>query len=82
MHESPIARQLIKAAIEACDEQHGSEITLMSIVLGPDGAYTAESLAAHIEAAANGTLAQGAAIEIELSDAGGAKLKSISIEVA
>lgn len=82
MHESPIARQLIKAAIEACDEQRGSEITTMNIVLGPEGAYTAESLAAHIEAAAVGTMAQGSAIEIELSEVGGAKLQSISIEVA
>ena len=52
----------------------------MNIVLGPDGAYTAESLAAHIEANASGTLAQGAEINIELSADGGPRLQSISIE--
>jgi Zn finger protein HypA/HybF involved in hydrogenase expression len=82
LHESPVARELIKAAVKACEEQSGSGIKSMDIALGPDGGYTSESLAAHIEAQAGGTLAEGAEIVIELAETGGPNLKSISIEVA
>jgi len=81
MHESPVARELIKAAVKACVDQNGSEIKAMNVILGPEGAYTAESLAAHIEANASGTLVEGTQIYIELSETGGATLESISIEV-
>lgn len=80
MHESPIARQLVEAATREAGGQGEAKITRMEVRLGPDGAYVPDSLRMHILAAATGSTAEGAEVDITPVLVGGAELVSIEIE--
>ena len=77
MHESPVARELLRAAVESSD---GQRIISMEIKLGPEGGYVPDSLEAHILAAAVDTVAENAKIAITPVLSGGAELVSIDVE--
>lgn len=77
MHESPVARDLLRVAL---DSSRGRRITSIHIKLGPEGGYVPESLEAHILAAAIGTSADGAKITVTSVLTGGAELVSVNVE--
>ncbi len=77
MHESPIAQQLVGAAVRKAGD---ARVTRMAIRLGPEGGYVPDSLQMHIRAAATGTSAEGTEVEVSTVLEGGAELVSIEIE--
>ena len=80
MHESPLARQLVAEAERQAELAGHARVTRMEILLGPDGGYVPDSLRMHILAAATGTAAEGAQVDIETRLDGGPELVSIDVE--
>ncbi len=80
MHESPVARQLVAEAARQAAAAGSPRVTRMEIRLGPEGGYIPDSLSMHIAAAAVGTAAEGARVEIETRLDGGPELVSIEVE--
>ncbi len=78
MHESPVARELVEAAVKNAGDAR--RVTLLEIRLGPEGGYLPDALKLHIGAAAVGTVVEGADIEISQTLSGGPELVSINVE--
>ena len=80
MHESPVARELVAEAARQAAIAGYLRVSRMEVRLGPDGGYVPDSLAMHIQAAATGTAAEGAEIEITPVPVGGPELVRIDVE--
>lgn len=79
MHESPVAQELVRVAIETA-QSHGVEhVTKMVLNVGPEGEYVAESLRSHIQFAASGSVVEGCEIEITTVPQGGVELVSVDV---
>lgn len=77
MHESPVANELVRAALAAARSNRIENIAKMVLNLGPDGGFVADSLRFHISVAANDSIAQDCEIEIIAVQCGGVELVSI-----
>ena len=77
MHESPVARELVRAALAAAQSNGVEQVAKMVLNLGPDGGYVADSLRSHIVVAASDSIAEGCEIEITAVQRGGVELVSI-----
>jgi Zn finger protein HypA/HybF involved in hydrogenase expression len=77
LHESPVANELVRAAVIAAEQNGVDRITRMVLALGPEGNYIPDSLETHILAAAVGTSAEGCEVNITPVESGGAVLVSI-----
>ena len=68
MHETSLMNDLMKKILTLAHEQHAEKITRVSIRLGALSHLSPTHFKEHFDHAAQGTLAQGAEIDAELSD--------------
>lgn len=64
MHEVPIVRGMVTAALEAADRQPAGRIVGISVVLGQFSHLSEESLRFHFEVLAKGTPVEGAQVSV------------------
>ena len=67
MHETGIVRNLVRRLEQVAREQRAERITGVTVRLGALCAFSPEHFRAHFEEDVRGTLAEGAALHIELS---------------
>lgn len=65
MHEYPITEQLVKIAEKHCLEAEGKRVTGIRLVVGDYSGFVPESIHMYFDLIAEGTLCEGAEIEIE-----------------
>ncbi len=76
MHELGVARRIVRRALEAA---RGDELATLRLRLRPEGGFEAGALELSLRAAAAGTPAEGAAIEIRAAESGGVALESVAV---
>ena len=64
MHEYPITQQIVKLALESAERNHASRITKIKLVVGEMTGFIGDSIKMYFDAIAEGTLAEGACIDI------------------
>ena len=69
MHEVPIVRGMITAALEAAERQPAGRIVGISVVLGRFSHISEESLRFHFEVLAEGTRVEGAQVTVRTEPA-------------
>lgn len=65
MHEYPITEQLVKLAVQHCKEAGGKKVRSIKLVLGDYSGFVPESIHMYFDIIAEGTLCDGAEIEIK-----------------
>lgn len=65
MHEYPITEQLVKMAEEHCKEAGAEKVKKINLVCGEYSGFVPESIHMYFDLIAEGTLCDGAEIEIE-----------------
>ena len=66
MHEYPITEQIVKIAGKHCAEAGAGRVTKIILVCGEHSGISPESIDMYFNMIAEGTLCQGAGIEVEL----------------
>ena len=64
MHEVPIVRGIVQAALEAAEEQPAARIVGVSVVLGQLSHVSEDSLRFNFEVLSSGTRAEGAQVTV------------------
>lgn len=82
MHELGIARDIVRRAVEEAARHKAARIQVLHISLGPEDFASREALAFGIEAASQGTLAEGAGVSITDVREGGVVLEAIELSEA
>ena len=86
MHEQSLIRALVRQLEEVAAAEGARRITGVRVWCGALSHFTPEHFREHFERAAAGTAAEGAAVEVELSDdvtdadAAGIRLESVEVE--
>lgn len=65
MHEYPITEQIIKIAEKHCIKAGGNRVTKVELVIGDYSGYVGESVQMYFDIIAEGTICDGATVEIE-----------------
>lgn len=65
MHEYPITQQIIKIAEKHCRESGGSKVLKVNLVIGDYSGYVGESVQMYFDIISQGTVCEGAVVEIE-----------------
>jgi hydrogenase nickel incorporation protein HypA/HybF len=65
MHEFPITQQIIKIAEKHCKLENAAKVTKVTLVVGDYSGFIGESIDMYFGIISEGTLCEGAAIEIE-----------------
>lgn len=66
MHESTLAKRLLEAVIEIADERHARHVVSVHGWISECEPLDRSSIEAHFSANANGTVAEGARLELRL----------------
>ena len=82
MHELAVGEHIVAHALAAARAHRAKRVKTLRIALGPDDHVTADALAFSIQAASDGTEAEGAAVQIRRAFRGGVVLEDIEIEEA
>lgn len=86
MHEQSLIEALVRQLEQVAEAEGASKVTAVRVRCGALSHFTPEHFREHFERAAAGTVAEGADVEIELSDdvthsdAAGLRLESIEVE--
>lgn len=86
MHEQALIAGLVQQLEEVAAAEGASRITAVHVWCGALSHFTEPHFREHFERAAGGTVAAGAAVEVELSgdvthpDAAGVRLESVEVE--
>jgi len=78
MHELAAAQDVVRVAVQAAKEQNARRITAIALKVG--SAYAAEQLRDLIAIAAQGTIAEGARLDVEAVSGSAIQVASIDIE--
>ena len=78
MHELAAAQDVLRAALQAAEEQGARRITAIELKVGR--AYAVEQLRDLIAIVAKGTIAEGARLDMEPVDGSAIQVASIDIE--
>lgn len=87
MHEATLMTKLMRQIVEVAKAQHAQRVTGVSIWLGALSHFSAEHFAEHFKHASDGTLAEGARLDMTVSDdtqdpdAQGVLLESVEVQV-
>lgn len=87
MHEQAVMRDLVGRVVEVAAAQRAAAVTRVEVRLGALSHFTPEHFREHFEAAARGTVAEGATVDAVLSydataeEAAGVVLESVELEV-
>lgn len=65
MHEYPITEQIIKIAEKHCRNAGGTKVAGVRLVIGDYSGYVGESVQMYFDIISEGTICQGATVEIE-----------------
>jgi hydrogenase nickel incorporation protein HypA/HybF len=65
MHEYPITEHIIKIASQAAREHNAGRVSLIRLVVGEQSGFVGDSIQMYFDILADGTLCQGAVLEIE-----------------
>ncbi len=85
MHEKHLTEDLVRKLEEIATAEDGVRVTRIRVVLGALSHFTPEHFREHFEAAAAGTLAEGAEVQAELAtdptdpDAQGVVLRTVEL---
>ena len=77
MHEYAVAQDIVRSAVAEALCQQEIQIAALHIKLGPEGLTSREALAFSIQAACQGTIAEGADVRITEAQEEGVVLESI-----
>jgi hydrogenase nickel incorporation protein HypA/HybF len=86
MHEQALMDGLMRQLGQVADDERATRITAVRVWCGAFSHFTEEHFREHFERAAAGTVAEGAAVEVELSDdvthpdASGVRVESVEVE--
>jgi len=69
MHEYPVTLQIIKIAEKACLDADAESVKKIALVVGDQSGFIGESIDMYFNAISEGTLCEGAEIEIERIEA-------------
>jgi len=69
MHSLSMAQDILQAALQEAEKHEAKRIKAISVKVGNEDFVESDSLQFCLEATAEGTIAEGARIEIELADA-------------
>ena len=78
MHELAAAQDVIRAVLQAAEERGAQRITAIALKVGQ--LYTAENLQDLITISAQGTIAEGATVDVEAVPGSAIQVASIDIE--
>ena len=82
MHEYGIARDIVRQAAAEAKGCGAGRITALRLRVGPGAAVDLEALIFGIQAAASGTVAEGAVVELAEAPGSGIILVSLEVEEA
>lgn len=82
MHELAIAQDIVKRAVAEARRQGAARITAFHVNLGPTGFATAENISFCIQTASQGTIAEGARVNVTEVPRGGIALDGIDVDDA
>jgi Zn finger protein HypA/HybF involved in hydrogenase expression len=81
MHETGIAERIVALVLEHAREAGASRITDLHLEIGEDAGASEEAVAFHLEEAARGTMAEGAALHfLPATDVRALRLVWIDVE--
>ena len=86
MHEQSLIEALVRQLEQVAATEGATRVTAVRVWCGALSHFTPEHFREHFERAAAGTVAEGAEVEVELSedvthpDASGVKLESVEVE--
>lgn len=86
MHEQSLIRALVRQLEEVASAERASRITSIRVWCGALSHFTPEHFREHFDREAAGTVAEGAAVEVDVSadvthfDAAGLRLLSVDVE--
>jgi hydrogenase nickel incorporation protein HypA/HybF len=86
VHEQSLIEGLVRRLSEVAAAEGARRVTTVRVWCGALSHFTPEHFREHFERAAAGSLAEGAAVEVELSDdvthpdAAGVRLESVEVE--
>jgi hydrogenase nickel incorporation protein HypA/HybF len=86
VHEQSLIEALLRQLEEVAAAEGASKVTAVRVWCGALSHFTPEHFREHFERAAAGTLAEGAEVDVELSDeathpdAAGIRLESVEVE--
>jgi hydrogenase nickel incorporation protein HypA/HybF len=64
MHEYPLTDRIVRIAVETAERQNAKKVTAVSLVIGETSGVIAESVQMYFDMIAQGTLAEGAVLNI------------------
>ena len=79
MHESGLARDIVRRGVREAEGCRGARVEALHIVVGGEQYVDREALALGINAASQGTLAEGAVVSFAEGSGNGVVLESIQI---
>ncbi|HEU0021098.1 MAG TPA: hydrogenase/urease maturation nickel metallochaperone HypA [Dehalococcoidia bacterium] len=79
MHESGLARDIVRRAVREAEGCRGARVLALHIVMGTETYVDREALALGIDAASQGTLAEGATVHFTEGSGSGVVLESIQV---
>lgn len=65
MHEYPVTLRIIEIAEETARKKNAARVRRIDLVVGEDSGFIGESIQMYFDAAAEGTLCQGARLTVE-----------------
>lgn len=65
MHELPITQHIIKIAEKHCCDNNGKRVVKVNLVIGDYSGYVGDSVQMYFDIIGEGTLCEGAVVEIE-----------------
>lgn len=65
MHEYPLTEQIVKIATEKAKENNARKVTRITLVIGEYSGFIGESIQMYFDIISQGTLCEGAVLEIE-----------------
>lgn len=86
MHEQSLIKALVRQLEQVAASEHAAKITALHVWCGALSHFTPHHFREHFERAAAGTVAEGAAVTVEVSedvtdpDASGVRLESVEVE--
>jgi hydrogenase nickel incorporation protein HypA/HybF len=87
MHEATLIENLMRRIAEIAETEHAQSVTGVAVWLGALSHFSAEHFAEHFERASHGTIAEGARLDVIVSDdmqdadAQEVVLESVEVEV-
>ena len=79
MHELFLAKDIVEQTVAEAEREGAAGVSAITLCFGPDAHFSPEGLTFGIQAASQGTIAEGARVQIKLVQEEGVVLESLEL---